>query len=783
MDIEAPERTEYSLPPEQELRYGRRNEFPWKTATICLTIVVVAVAFGLIGLLMVLTENPTQNPLSAFTSPYPSDEWPTTTKFGYNRPSSQLTPSLVLWGGPRRSVGQYKYEPYQYAGLTSISVPQYFSEMILKALFSARSMNQAKKWQTEGRFLWCGDAASPDSTIVSLEPATSGTASVPYACPASPQAQALFNQGLTQRYGFNDNEAACSFLKAVEVDSTCALAYLGYTLAVGPNVNIGFVASEAVYSSIVDSLQKAKAVVDSGKLSGITLAVTSGLLHALITRYMPAATVNPGQSLAQRLAEVAQDPIRHFQAYSQNIAENTAAYSDAMEALQARFPDDTMISLLTVSALMQNPAWKWWKPGQEYPSMPGVPSIGNVSSGILPSNAKANQLLNGVLSREPFSVGANHYYIHNVEGGPQPRWALAAAETLQTLDPSGHVQHMPGHTFNRIGRWAQSIEWNKRANYADFQWAIRRAGGLFLSPLYGYQAHDIAFQIEAALHSYSWAEAAAAIALQSDLSHYLISAAPTVAGYAAPIRNEYLVPLRFGLYHNVLEALDASPVDAEGQYQTPSGAVKLHSVLAARLFAESVAAARTQQPLRAKEALTALLKLEGGNANDEPQDRAIEAACDRLLAKWEGLKARALELDQVESTTSTATVDNGLAQRCIGLLIPLGDRLLAQEAYNEAETVYRRALRVQQQLQYDEPSPFFFPVVATLGKLHMQRGEFRKAAAAFREGLFTWPQSFQLVMGLDAALRAQGQGAEVQVATLVEQVCQYNDTDFVLACL
>ena len=108
---------------------------------------------------------------------------------------------------------------------------------------------------------------------------------------------------------------------------------------------------------------------------------------------------------------------------------------------------------------------------------------------------------------------------------------------------------------------------------------------------------------------------------------------------------------------------------------------------------------------------------------------------------------------------------------------------MAQEAYNEAETVYRRALRVQQQLQYDEPSPFFFPVVATLGKLHMQRGEFRKAAAAFREGLFTWPRSFQLVMGLDAALRAQGQGAEVQVATLVEQVCQYNDTDFVLACL
>ena len=49
-----------------------------------------------------------------------------------------------------------------------------------------------------------------------LLPRGLGDAAVPYACAAG-LANQYFNQGLTQRYAFTDNEAACSFLKAAEV--------------------------------------------------------------------------------------------------------------------------------------------------------------------------------------------------------------------------------------------------------------------------------------------------------------------------------------------------------------------------------------------------------------------------------------------------------------------------------------------------------------------------------------------------------------------------------------
>ena len=81
-------------------------------------------------------------------------------------------------------------------------------------------------------------------------------------------------------------------------------------------------------------------------------------------------------------------------------------------------------------------------------------------------------------------------------------------------------------------------------------------------------------------------------------------------------------------------------------------------------------------------------------------------------------------------------------------------------------------------MRYDEPSPFYYPIAATLGKLHVLEGAFATAAEVFREALFTFPRSFGLVMGLEYALRRAGRGEEVTVATLVAEVTRYNDTAF-----
>jgi hypothetical protein len=55
---------------------------------------------------------------------------------------------------------------------------------------------------------------------------------------SSPEAQRYFDQGLRLTYGFNHEEAARSFERAVALDPDCAMCHWGIAYAVGPNINL-----------------------------------------------------------------------------------------------------------------------------------------------------------------------------------------------------------------------------------------------------------------------------------------------------------------------------------------------------------------------------------------------------------------------------------------------------------------------------------------------------------------------------------------------------------------
>ena len=66
-------------------------------------------------------------------------------------------------------------------------------------------------------------------------------------------------------------------------------------------------------------------------------------------------------------------------------------------------------------------------------------------------------VLEGVLKDYPEDSAANHYYIHRLEASDHPEKALRSAEILGRLAPgSGHMVHMPGHIFFRLGDYAQA---------------------------------------------------------------------------------------------------------------------------------------------------------------------------------------------------------------------------------------------------------------------------------------------------------------------------------------
>jgi tetratricopeptide (TPR) repeat protein len=70
---------------------------------------------------------------------------------------------------------------------------------------------------------------------------------------------------------------------------------------------------------------------------------------------------------------------------------------------------------------------------------------------------EALEILRRVLKDEPDNSAANHYWIHAVEPGNHPEQALRSAQILGSLAPlSGHMVHMPGHIFYRVGDYAQA---------------------------------------------------------------------------------------------------------------------------------------------------------------------------------------------------------------------------------------------------------------------------------------------------------------------------------------
>jgi tetratricopeptide (TPR) repeat protein len=75
-------------------------------------------------------------------------------------------------------------------------------------------------------------------------------------------------------------------------------------------------------------------------------------------------------------------------------------------------------------------------------------------------------ILESVIKDDPENSAANHYYIHALEGSAHPEQASHSAEILATLAPaSGHMVHMPGHIFFRLGDYSRA----ERAFYASMQ--------------------------------------------------------------------------------------------------------------------------------------------------------------------------------------------------------------------------------------------------------------------------------------------------------------------------
>ena len=234
-------------------------------------------------------------------------------------------------------------------------------------------------------------------------------------------AQQYFDQGLRWTWALNHAGSRRAFQEAQRQDPNCAMCYWGEAYALGQNINAPMEGS-AVAEAVV-AIQRAQ------ELAAGASDKEAALIDALAVRYGVGTDV--GQGDLER------------------------SYADAMREVYGQFPDDRQIAPLYADAVMNTMPWDYWEDDGVTPRA----GIGEVI-----------EALEGALAVDPNNVGAIHLYIHLTEASAEP----GHAERLASLMPgAGHIVHMGAHTFYRMGRFADSVEVNKRAVEADDEYFAR----------------------------------------------------------------------------------------------------------------------------------------------------------------------------------------------------------------------------------------------------------------------------------------------------------------------
>ena len=269
-----------------------------------------------------------------------------------------------------------------------------------------------------------GDASIPDifSEPIPLYPAALGEFTRPISS-SNAQAQAYFDQGFQMMYAFAKEDAARSFREAWRRDPNCAICYWGEAWAWGSYLNGPMTPAEAPFAYA--AIQRARELA-----TRFASERERAFIEAMVPRYVETF-----------------DPDRR--------REQDTAYVESMRRLSEAYPDDLDAATLYADALFL------LEPRRGTRDLEA------------PSVRRLHQVLEGILARDIRHVGACHLYIHATESTTEPERAEACAEFVGNAIPgASHINHMPSHTWNEIGRWGDAVRANIQAWHSDQKAAI-----------------------------------------------------------------------------------------------------------------------------------------------------------------------------------------------------------------------------------------------------------------------------------------------------------------------
>jgi tetratricopeptide (TPR) repeat protein len=241
----------------------------------------------------------------------------------------------------------------------------------------------------------------------------------------SAEAQRWFDLGLNWCYGFNHDEGAKCFERALVLDPDCAMAVWGIAYATGPFYNLtwkehGPVEAQNATRLCFEHVQRALALAHQAT------NVERHLIRALARRFQRPHAVS----------------FEDFERWDD-------AYASAMRRVYYAFQDDYDVMALFAEALMMRTVRRLWnlKTGTPMPNSDALEALHICERSIrLAEEAAA-----------PQHPAILHLHIHLLEMSHMPERALRSADRLRTISPdAGHMNHMPGHIYVLCGDYEKA---------------------------------------------------------------------------------------------------------------------------------------------------------------------------------------------------------------------------------------------------------------------------------------------------------------------------------------
>ena len=332
----------------------------------------------------------------------------------------------------------------------------------------------------------------------------------------------------------------------------------------------------------------------------------------------------------------------------------------------------------------------------------------------------ARMLLRDILRDHPGSAAAHHYKIHVLEGGPHAADALADADVLGKLAPaSGHMVHMPGHIYYKLGDYDRARQSFLDSMKVDETYMQREKVGSVDDWNY---AHNLSYLIANDAESGRYREA---LAMASKLEH--LEANPFLAkGKPIHVMTIGGTTMRLNARYGNWQAVIDKPINL-GMDEATAGAP---------------AAAYRDGILAYAKGMLALSRKDFDLA--ERQSDALDAIAWRLHA----------ELDEDDENNRSKGVLRMLEMVSLDLR---GNLRSLEGKSGEAIELLKKAIEKEKEIGYQEPPQYGRPEFESLGYAYIRSGDYEQARAAFQDELKLRPKSGHALYGIARSYEAAGE--------------------------